>query len=158
MPSGVKSAQQKSPIIRNLTGGLNLRESVTDIADNEAAAASNVSFYTAGAVVRRGGWVKLTANSPTSNPLLGAYQAVFNSAGTFNYFLIVTDGADMWSTPDPTAVPVVWTKITGSASLDVTQPFHFLMMTSDGASRISSVCGLKDKPQMATVLPATSPL
>ena len=126
----VKSAQQKSPIIRNLTGGLNVREAITDIADNEAAAATNVSYYTSGALVRRGAWVKLIANSPTVNALLGGYQAVFNNAGVYTYYTVITDGYKIWHTSNPTASPVVWTEITGTATLDASQPYRFLMMSS----------------------------
>lgn len=125
-----RTAQTKSPINRNLVGGLNVRESVTDVADNEAVQASNVNYYTAGAVVRRGGWKKLIANSPTSNKLMGAFQAVFNNAGTYTYYLVVTDGTDCWTTPDPTLATVVWTKITGAVTLDATNPYRFVMMAN----------------------------
>lgn len=124
----VKNAQTKSPIIRNLTGGLNVREAITDIADNENIASSNLNYYTAGAVARRGGWVKLTANSPTALPLLGIYQAVFNSAGTLTTYLVVTDGAGIWQTTNPSAASVTWNSILGGATLDTTQPYHFAMM------------------------------
>lgn len=130
MPPQTKSAQTKSPIIKNFTGGLNVRESITDIADNEGAASTNLIYYTAGSLVRRGGWRKLIANSPTTNALLGAYQACFNSAGTFTYYLVVTDGISMWQTSNPTATVVTWTNITGAVALDTTQPFHFLMVTN----------------------------
>lgn len=124
-----KNAQQKSAIIKNLTGGLNVREAITDLADNDAAAASNVVYYTAGAVVRRGGWQKLFQNSPTTAPLLGIYQAVFNVAGVITRFLIITDGVKIWQTSNPYAAVVTWTDITGVATLDATQPYKFLMMT-----------------------------
>lgn len=120
----------KGPIVRNLTGGLNCRESVTDLADNEAAAASNVDFYTAGAVARRGGWQKLIANSPTSNALLGIFQAVFNVTGTLTPCLVVTDGVGIWYTTNPAAANVSWTSIIGGATLDNSQPYHFVMMTN----------------------------
>lgn len=126
----VKNAQTKSPIMRNLVGGLNVRENLTDIADNENIASTNLTYYTAGAVVRRGGWVKLTANSPTSNPLLGIFQAVFNSAGVFTTYLVVTDGVGIWTTTNTSASPIVWTSIKGAATLDATQPYKFLMMTN----------------------------
>lgn len=124
----IKNAQTKSAIIRNIIGGLNVRESVVDLADNEGATASNINFYTAGALVRRGGWSKLIANTPTANPLIGIYQAVFNSAGTFTYYLIITDGIKIWQSSNPTATTVTWTEITGGFSLDSTQPYRFLMM------------------------------
>lgn len=124
----VKNAQTKSPIIRNLTGGLNVREAITDIADNENIASTNLNYYTAGAVARRGGWAKLTANSPTTLPLLGIFQAVFNNAGTFTSYLVVTDGVGIWQTTNPTATVVSWTSIIGAAVLDASQPYHFVMM------------------------------
>lgn len=126
--SPVKNAQTKSPIIRNLTGGLNVREAITDIADNENIASTNLNYYTAGAVARRGGWVKLTANSPTALPLIGIYQAVFNAAGVFTSYLVVTDGVGIWQTTNPSAAVVAWTSILGGAALDATQPYHFAMM------------------------------
>lgn len=127
----VKSAQTKSPIIKNLTGGLNVREAITDIADNEACAASNVNFYTAGSVARRGGWQKLIANSPTSLPLTGAFQANFVINNVITYFLIVTDGTlGVWQTSNPTANPVVWTKIDGGLPLDASQPWQFVQMAN----------------------------
>ena len=124
----VKSVQQKSPIIRNLVGGLNVREAITDIADNEAAAASNVSYFTSGLVARRGAWTKLISNSPTSLPLLGTYQAAFVVANVITYYLVITDGVKIWYTADPSAVPVTWNEITGSAALDDSQPYRFQMM------------------------------
>src|SRR5258708_11396680 len=131
MPTA-RIAQQKSPIIRNLTGGLNLRESITDLADNENIASSNLVYYTAGDIARRGGWKKLFSNSPTTNALLGIYQAIFNSAGVFSSYIVVTDGTNIWQTTTPSVSgnAATWTQITGAATLDATQPYHFLMMTN----------------------------
>lgn len=128
MPNALKNAQTKSPIIKNLVGGLNVREAITDIADNEAVTASNVVYYTAGSVVRRGGWQKLINNPPTNKPLLGTYQAVFNNAGVLAYYLIITDGAKIWQSSNPGAVGEAWTEITGGQALDASQPYHFLQM------------------------------
>jgi hypothetical protein len=130
-----KSAQTKGPIIRNLVGGLNCREAITDIADNENIASSNLNYYTAGSVQRRGGWVKLFANSPTALPLLGIYQATFAS-GTV---LVITDGVGIWYTTNPTAATVTWVSIIGGASLDNTQPYHFSQMggTPSGGAGVS---------------------
>lgn len=123
----VKNAQTKSPIIRNLTGGLNVREAITDIADNENIASTNLNYYTAGAIARRGGWVKLFTSSPTSSPLLGIYQPVFNVAGVLTTFIVITDGAGIWSSSNNGSS---WSSILGGATLDSTQPYHFIMMTN----------------------------
>ncbi len=124
----VKSIQVKSPIIRNLSGGLNIRESVTDLGDNEGYQASNAVYFTAGSLVRRGGWKKLIANSPTTNKLLGIYQATFNLSNALTYYLVITDGTDIWYSSNPTAATVTWNKITGSLTLDNSQPYRFLML------------------------------
>ncbi|MDE2098452.1 MAG: hypothetical protein KGL39_14460 [Patescibacteria group bacterium] len=124
------AAQVKSPIFRNLNGGLNVREAITDIGDNEGALVSNCVYYTAGALYRRGGWQKMFTNSPTTNKLMGVFQAGFtdNTTGLYQYYLVITDGTDMWATANPTATTVAWTKITNSKTLDNTQPWSFLMM------------------------------
>lgn len=129
-----RNAQTKSPIVRNLIGGLNVREAITDLADNEGSTATNVVYYTAGALSRRGGWTKLISNSPTALPLTGIYQAVFNSAGTLTYYLVITDGIGIWQTANPAANPVTWTSIIGAVTLDATQPYRFLMMSTFTAS------------------------
>lgn len=125
-----KTSQVKGPICKNLVGGLNVRETICDIGDNEAAVLTNLTFYTAGSLVRRGGWQKLIANTPTANPLLGIFQPVFNTAGVFTYYLVITDGTNVWQTSNPAATPVVWTDITNGKTLDATQPYRFVMMAN----------------------------
>ena len=128
-----KTAQTKSPIYKNLVGGLNVREAISDIADNEAASASNINYSSAGAMARRGAWKKLFSNSPTSNPILGACQAIFVSASApygLRYCFIITDGADVWYTVNPSVSPAVWQVLTPAspAVLDATAPYRFVMM------------------------------
>lgn len=125
-----QNAQIKSPILRNLTGGLNVREAITDIGDNENAASSNLNYYTAGAVVRRGAWIKLYTNAATSNPLLGVFQAAFNTAGVYTYYTVVTDGVKIYQTSSAAGGAAIWTDITGVLAPDSTQPYHFLMMNN----------------------------
>lgn len=128
----LKTVQQKSPIFKNLTGGLNVREAVTEVGDNEGIEVTNLAYYTGGALVRRGGWKKLFTNSPTTTKLLGIFQPSFNVNGVITNYIVVTDGTNVWKAIAPTMSEsaVTWTQITGSVTLDNSQPYKFAMMAN----------------------------
>lgn len=106
-----ETVQIKSQVFRYNNGGLNIRQPVMDIADNEATEAINNVFFDNGTIRIRPPWKTYTAVPVpiiAANFLTGVSGASFPSNGQY---IVATDSSKIYASIPPSGG---WTDITGA--------------------------------------------
>jgi hypothetical protein len=93
-------------VVKNFTGGLNLRDSPSEIADNETPSCENITINARGGVVKRLGLKRLGAAGGTNAPTLPMVNIFYwQSAGKF----VVQDQLIIKTTTDFTNYTTIYT-------------------------------------------------
>lgn len=112
--AGIMSVQKPSGVYADFHGGLNVQDFWHRIADNELTVAQNISYYDRSAIQPRGGWAQLIPVAvPTTSTLIGIYHAKFVISGAITYYVVATDGVDVYHWDNVNT----WVKITGGVTL-----------------------------------------
>jgi hypothetical protein len=104
---------------QGFTGGVNIRDVISQLAQNELRASEN------GTLDEGGGWSKrlgCTSNGPTTGNILSMYTFYRGSAAS-PQVIIHTSAGTLYYTNDATANPVVWTQI--ATGLSTTARFSY---------------------------------
>jgi hypothetical protein len=95
-------------------GGLNVRDSLAQIAPNELRRAENVTYDAAGGVSKRPGTISRGTFGNPGDRIISMYT--YYRAMTPPQVLIHTSAGTMLYTNDPTATPIVWATVTTGLS------------------------------------------
>src|SRR6266496_2305595 len=121
MSSAAASISSISARLRNFGGGVNMRDSIAQLQDDEARALENMLLDERGSAEKRTGSTSNGTFGVSADRIIS--QFTFYRAASAPQVIIHTSAGKLYYTNDPAANPVVWIQIT--TGLSTTAPMSF---------------------------------